>query len=123
MERALLLSAPSSKSNGAFCTARGMLFAMEARRLWHGCRDGRQVHRRMFRPAPAQSTALQAAQRKIAELERQLGRMSSENDFLNRAFKRVKEAPRTNLATGALRGSKAKHLHFYTSCSLETRAG
>lgn len=32
------------------------------------------------------------AEERIAELERRLGRMALENDFLRRAFKRVKEA-------------------------------
>jgi transposase len=34
-------------------------------------------------------TAMERAQRRIAELERRLGRQALENDFLRRAFKRV----------------------------------
>jgi transposase len=41
-----------------------------------------------------------AADQKIAELERRLGRMALENDFLKRAFKRVKEARSKNSAPG-----------------------
>ena len=44
-----------------------------------------------------------AADQKIAELERRLGRMALENDFLKRAFKRVKEARSKNSAAGEAR--------------------
>jgi transposase-like protein len=44
-----------------------------------------------------------AADQKIAELERRLGRMALENDFLRRAFKRVKEARSKNSAPGEAR--------------------
>jgi transposase len=44
-----------------------------------------------------------AADQKIAELERRLGRMALENDFLKRAFKRVKEARSKNSAPGGAR--------------------
>jgi transposase len=44
-----------------------------------------------------------AADRRIAELERRLGRLAMENDFLERAFKRVKEARSKNNATGEAR--------------------
>ena len=40
----------------------------------------------------------EVARSKIAELERRLGRMALENDFLKRAFKRVKEARSKNNA-------------------------
>ncbi len=40
---------------------------------------------------------------KVAELERRLGRMTLENDFLRRAFRRVKEAPSKSNAAGAAR--------------------
>ena len=43
---------------------------------------------------------LTAADRRIAELERRLGRLAMENDFLARAFKRVKEARSKNSASG-----------------------
>ena len=44
-----------------------------------------------------------AAERRIAELERRIGRLSMENDFLARAFKRVKEARSKNSASGEAR--------------------
>ena len=43
---------------------------------------------------------LTAADGRIAELERRLGRLAMENDFLARAFKRVKEARSKNSASG-----------------------
>jgi transposase len=43
------------------------------------------------------------ADQKIAELERRLGRLAMENDFLKRAFKRVKEARSKNNAPGDAR--------------------
>jgi transposase-like protein len=43
------------------------------------------------------------ADRRIAELERRIGRLSMENDFLARAFKRVKEARSKNSASGEAR--------------------
>jgi hypothetical protein len=39
----------------------------------------------------------------MAELERRLGRMTLENDFLKRAFQRVKEAHSKNNAPGGRR--------------------
>ena len=44
-----------------------------------------------------------AADQKIAELEQRLGRLAMENDFLKRAFKRVKEARSKNNALGEAR--------------------
>jgi transposase-like protein len=44
-----------------------------------------------------------AADQKIAELERRLGRMALENDFLRRAFKRVKAARSKSSAPGEAR--------------------
>jgi transposase-like protein len=44
-----------------------------------------------------------AADQRIAELEQRLGRMALENDFLRRAFKRVKEARWKNNAHGEAR--------------------
>jgi hypothetical protein len=41
--------------------------------------------------------------RQVAELERRLGQMALENDFLRRAFKRVKEARSKNSAPGEVR--------------------
>ena len=49
------------------------------------------------------SAGVVAADRKIAELERRLGRMALENDFLKRAFKRVKEARSKSNADGEAR--------------------
>jgi transposase len=43
------------------------------------------------------------ANERIVELERRLGRMALENDFLRRAFKRVKEARSKNNAPGETR--------------------
>jgi transposase len=43
------------------------------------------------------------ADQKIAELERRLGRLALENDFLRRAFRRVKEARSKNNAPGEAR--------------------
>jgi transposase len=54
--------------------------------------------------AVAQSDpAAAAADRRIAELERRLGRLAMENDFFGRAFKRVKEARSKNNAAGEAR--------------------
>jgi transposase-like protein len=47
--------------------------------------------------------AATSADRRIADLERRLGRLAMENDFLERAFKRVKEARSKNNATGEVR--------------------
>jgi transposase len=52
-------------------------------------------------PQPSVHTA--AADQRVAELERRLGRLALENDFLRRAFKRVKEARSKNNATGEMR--------------------
>jgi transposase len=49
------------------------------------------------------SAGLVAADQKIAELERRLGRMALENDFLRRAFKRVREARSKSSALGEAR--------------------
>jgi transposase len=43
------------------------------------------------------------ADERIVELERRLGRMALENDFLRRAFRRVKEARSKNNAPGEAR--------------------
>lgn len=48
------------------------------------------------KPAPGPG----AADTKIADLERRLGQLALENDFLRRAFKRVKEAHSKNNAPG-----------------------
>src|ERR1700691_1397697 len=49
------------------------------------------------------SAGMTAADRRIAELELRIGRLSMENDFLARAFKRVKEAHSKNSASGEAR--------------------
>jgi transposase len=54
---------------------------------------------RAVKPKPGET----AADRRIAELERRLGRLTMENDFLARAFKRVKEARSKNSASGEAR--------------------
>ena len=64
-------------------------------------------HRRRGPKPGASSKAVAGAstnaEQKIAELERRLGRMALENDFLRRAFKRVKEARSKNNAPGEAR--------------------
>jgi transposase len=45
-------------------------------------------------------TSATTAEQRIADLERRLGRLTMENDFLARAFKRVKEARSKNSASG-----------------------
>jgi transposase len=44
-----------------------------------------------------------AVDQRVAELEQRLGRLALQNDFLNRAFKRVKEARSKNNASGDTR--------------------
>jgi transposase len=51
-------------------------------------------------PKPAAS-AEDASARRIAELERKIGQQALDNDFLRRAFKRVKELRRKNTGSGA----------------------
>lgn len=60
---------------------------------------GRPAGAAVAQPYPAAA----AADRRIAELERRLGRLAMENDFLGRAFKRVKEARSKNNAAGEAR--------------------
>ena len=43
----------------------------------------------------------EAAARRVAELERKIGQQALDIDFLRRAFKRVKESRRKNIAAGA----------------------
>ena len=54
------------------------------------------VSRSVGAPKPVKA----AGDNKIAELERRLGQLALENDFLRRAFKRVKEARSKNNAPG-----------------------
>jgi transposase-like protein len=61
-----------------------------------------------LRSAPAEevskaSPELAAAERRVAALEQRLGKMVLENDFLARAFRRVKEARSKNTASGESR--------------------
>ena len=51
-------------------------------------------------PRPAASPE-EAAARRAAELERNIGQQALDIDFLRRAFKRVKESRRKNTAAGA----------------------
>jgi transposase len=51
----------------------------------------------------AQAKPSTTADERIVELERRLGRMALENDFLRRAFKRVKEARSKSNAPGEAR--------------------
>jgi transposase-like protein len=51
-------------------------------------------------PRPAASPA-EASAHRIAELERKIGQQALDNDFLRRAFKRVKESRRKNTGSGA----------------------
>jgi transposase len=53
-------------------------------------------------PTPPRVTASaeEAAARRIAELERKIGQQALDIDFLQRAFKRVKESRRGNTASG-----------------------
>lgn len=50
-------------------------------------------------PRPAGNPA-EAAARRVAELERKIGQQALDLDFLRRAFKRVKESRRKNIASG-----------------------
>lgn len=64
------------------------------------------LKRRIGRPAgrlatQPHGTPMERAQRRIAELERKLGRQTLENDFLKRAFKRVEELRRARARSGA----------------------
>jgi transposase len=51
----------------------------------------------------AMANSSTTAEERIAELERRLGRMALENDFLKRAFRRVKEARSKSNAPGEAR--------------------
>jgi len=51
-------------------------------------------------PRPAASPE-EASARRVAELERKIGQQALDNDFLRRAFKRVKESRRKNTGSGA----------------------
>jgi transposase-like protein len=65
---------------------------------------GRPPHRIDRIVSPKRTTdSTEVARRKVAELERRLGRMTLENDFLKRAFKRVKEAHSKSTASGDVR--------------------
>ncbi len=62
-------------------------------------RPSAEAGKAMRKPA----AGLAVAEQRIAELEQRLGRMALENDFLGRAFKRVKEARSKNNAAGEAR--------------------
>jgi transposase-like protein len=53
------------------------------------------------RPTQPPTDPQQAAQRRIAELERKIGQQQVENDFLRKAFKRVEELRQNRLPNGA----------------------
>jgi len=55
------------------------------------------------KPLSKDAAAGAATERRVAELERRLGRLAMENDFLEKAFKRVKEARSKNNASGEAR--------------------
>lgn len=68
------------------------------------------LNRRRGRPLAEAASGLVKAETpaappdsRVAELERRLGRMALENDFLRRAFRRVKEARSNNNADGEAR--------------------
>ena len=52
-------------------------------------------------PTRQATTPEEGSARRIAELERKIGQQALENDFLRRAFKRVKESRRNNADNGA----------------------
>jgi transposase len=56
--------------------------------------------RNRMAPGKRRADSAEIARNKIAELERRLGRMALENDFLKRAFQRVKEAHSASNAPG-----------------------
>ena len=51
-------------------------------------------------PPRAPARPEEAAARRVAELERKIGQQALDIDFLQRAFKRVKESRRKNVETG-----------------------
>lgn len=55
------------------------------------------------RSAPLPTQVAESGNGRVAELERRLGRLALENDFLRRAFTRVKEARSKNNAPGDAR--------------------
>ena len=55
------------------------------------------------KPVAKPSVPRAAADHRVAEMERRLGRLALENDFLRGAFKRVKEARSKNNASGDTR--------------------
>lgn len=66
-------------------------------------RPGRPPGKVATPSTPEVSSGPTAAERKVAELERRLGRLVLENDFLKRASKRVEVARSKNNAPGAAR--------------------
>ncbi len=62
------------------------------------------LSRRVGRPRAGEEieakNELEAARRRIAELERKVGQQALANDFLGRAFKRVEELRRPNTESG-----------------------
>ncbi len=66
-----------------------------------GCPAGRA--REALERSLGEKSSPAATDRRVAELERRLGQLALENDFLRRAFKRVKEARSKNNAPGDVR--------------------
>src|SRR3954466_359039 len=62
--------------------------------------------RNLMAPRKRRADSAEIARHKIAELERRLGRMALENDFLKRAFQRVKAAHSKNNAPGETRSTE-----------------
>jgi transposase len=64
--------------------------------------EGLQTHGRSGRPSRTPAVPeLTDPQRRIVELERKIGQQAVDMDFLERAFKRVKESRPSNGNTGA----------------------
>jgi transposase len=59
--------------------------------------------RNLMGPGKRRTDSAEIARNRMAELERRLGRMALENDFLKRAFQRVKEAHSKNNVPGDTR--------------------
>jgi transposase len=69
--------------------------------------EGLEAHGRTGRPSRTpEAPELADPQKRIAELERKVGRQEVDLDFLKRAFKRVKESQPNNSGSGATASSK-----------------
>jgi transposase len=79
-------------------------------RDWYRDQGAAGLSRRKGRPPGRTASAVArriapaaAGDQRVAELERRLGRLALENDFLKKAFKQVKEARSKNSASGEMR--------------------